>query len=162
MNKTIHIHHQEKIIECTALLVPHRKHLMYKVIFENGYENIFYTDVETGKWIEEDLGFTRLAEMFGGQIRLQHFIPIHVPKILTWHRQVTCNKPFLFGFFNFKKGHHKMYEIYDSRTKYMYTLVEMDEADWQIMGNSNVMNGNVDRAFINQVTKILPLYSANF
>ena len=160
MNKTIHIHHQEKIIECIAMQVPHRKHLMYKAVFDNGYENVFYTDVETGKWIEEDLGFTKLAAMFGEQIRLQHFIPIHVPKILTWHKQLTDEKPLLFGFFNFMKGHHKMYEIYDSRCKYMYTLVEMDEADWQIMGNSNVVNGNIDRAFVNQVTQILPLYSA--
>jgi hypothetical protein len=54
-----------------------------------------------------------------------------------------------------------MYEIYDSRSKYLYTLVEMDERDWQILGNSNVVNGNIDPHFVQMVTRILPLYSAN-
>ena len=47
--------------------IVHRHHNMYKVSFESGYENIFYTDVETGKWIEEDLGFTSLANKVGQQ-----------------------------------------------------------------------------------------------
>jgi hypothetical protein len=59
------------------------------------------------------------------------------------------------------KGHHKMYEIYDSRSKYLYTLVEMEEDNWQIMGNTNVVSGNIDPLFVQMVTRILPLYSSN-
>ena len=49
--------------------ISHRNHNMFKVSFKNEYENIFYTDVETGRWMEEDLGFTRLAEDVGKQIK---------------------------------------------------------------------------------------------
>jgi hypothetical protein len=149
------------MIPGNAIEVPHRQHSMYKVIFENGYENVFYTDVESGKWIEEDLGFTQLAAKIGEQINTAQQNLFHVPKILTWHKQVNDNKVMMFGFFNYMKGHHKMYEIYDSRSKYLYTLVEMDERDWQILGNSNVVNGNIDPHFVQMVTRILPLYSAN-
>ena len=62
MNTTIHIQHNGEMIPGNAIEVPHRQHNMYKIIFDNGYENVFYTDVESGKWIEEDLGFTQLAE----------------------------------------------------------------------------------------------------
>ena len=161
MNTTIHIQHNGEMIPGNAIEVPHRQHNMYKVIFENGYENVFYTDVESGKWIEEDLGFTQLAAKIGEQIRSVLQNPYHVPKILTWHKQVNDNKVLMFGFFNYMKGHHKMYEIYDSRSKYLYTLVQMEERDWQILGNNNVVNGNIDPLFIQMVTRILPLYSIN-
>jgi hypothetical protein len=54
-----------------------------------------------------------------------------------------------------------MYEIYDCRSKYLYTLVEMEEDNWQILGNTNVVNGNIDPLFVQMVTRILPLYSGN-
>lgn len=161
MTTTIHIKHNGEMIPGHAIEVPHRKHNMYKVIFQNGYENVFYTDVETGDWIEEDLGFTQLAAQIGVQIRAILQNPYHVPKLLTWHKQVNDNRVILFGFFNYMKGHHKMYEIYDSRSKYLYTLVEMEEDNWQIMGNTNVVQGNIDPEFVEMVTRILPLYSTN-
>ena len=161
MNTTIHISQNEIIIHGTAKQVAHRQHLMYHVVFDNGYENVFFTDVESGNWIEEDMGFTKLASILGYQFRLLHCNPFHVNKILTWHRQVYNDKLIAFGFFNYMKGHHKMYEIYDSKRKYLYTLVEMDKDDWQIMGNSNLLNGKIDPFFVDQVTRILPLYMAD-
>lgn len=159
MTKTIHIEHNGEMIPGHALEVPHRQHNMFKVVFENGYENVFYTDVESGEWIEEDLGFTKLAAQIGKQIKATLQNPYHVPKLLTWHKQVKDNKLMNFGFFNFMKGHHKMYEIYDSRRKYLYTLVEMEADNWQILGSSNVFKGNIDPLFAQMVTRILPLYS---
>lgn len=161
MTTTIHIQHNGEMIPGHAIEVPHRQHNMYKVIFQNGYENVFYTDVETGEWIEEDLGFTQLAIQIGKQIKATLQNPYHVPKLLTWHKQVNDNRVILFGFFNYMKGHHKMYEIYDCRSKYLYTLVEMEEDNWQILGNTNVVNGNIDPLFVQMVTRILPLYSSN-
>jgi hypothetical protein len=161
MTTTIHIQHNGEMIPGHAIEVPHRQHNMYKVIFQNGYENVFYTDVETGEWIEEDLGFTQLATQIGKQIKATLQNPYHVPKLLTWHKQVNDNRVILFGFFNYMKGHHKMYEIYDCRSKYLYTLVEMEEDNWQILGNTNVVNGNIDTLFVQMVTRILPLYSSN-
>jgi hypothetical protein len=134
---------------------------MYKVSFKNGYENIFYTDVETGRWMEEDLGFTLLAQEVGAQIK--HFMrnPIHVPKLLTWHKQYLDGKLIHFGFFNFMNGNQKFYQIYNSNKKYMYTLVDMDNDEWQILGNASGPGNRVDSIFVRKVIEILPLYTAN-
>ncbi len=143
--------------------ISHRNHLMYKVSFKNEYENIFYTDVESGRWIEEDLGFTELAREVGKQISNFHRNPIHVPKLLIWHHQHSLGDKFIsFGFFSFRKGKHKMYEIYNSNRKYMYTLVDMENDEWQILGNSTSVISQIDPVFVEQVIQILPLYSADY
>jgi len=139
--------------------IVHRHHNMYKVVFKNHYENIFYTDVETGKWIEEDLGFTDLAREVGSQIRTFIRNPIHVPKLLTWHKQIIDDRLISFGFFNFMNGSQKFYQIYNSNKKYMYTLVDMDNDEWQLLGASTSVNKYVDTSFVNQVIQILPLYT---
>jgi len=141
--------------------IVHRHHTMYKVSFKNGYENIFYTDVETGKWIEEDLGFTTLAHEVGKQIKSFMRNPIHVPKLLTWHKQYIKDKLVCFGFFNFMNGNQKFYQIYNANKKYMYTLVDMDNNEWQILGNTSIVGTHIDSAFVRQVIQILPLYTAN-
>ena len=43
----------------------------------------------------------------------------------------------------------------------MYTLVDMDNDEWQILGNSSVPGNKIDAAFVRQVIDILPLYTAN-
>ncbi len=139
--------------------IYNRRHCMYKVYFENGYENIFYTDVETGRWIEEDLGFTELANQVGSQIRSFMRQPVHVPKVLTWHKQYMDDRLVSFGFVSFLKGNHKMYEIYSHNKKYMYTLVEMENDEWQIMGNETMNIKKIDTVFIQHVIHVLPLYS---
>ena len=55
---------------CSAQVtkIDHPYHQSYHVLFEDGYENIFFTDVETGNWIEEDLGETTLAANFGTKL----------------------------------------------------------------------------------------------
>ena len=141
--------------------IVHRHHNMYRVSFKDGYENIFYTDVETGQWIEEDLGFTMLAEDIGKQIKSFMRNPIHVPKLLTWHKQYINGKLLSFGFFNFMNGSQKFYQIYNANKKYMYTLVDMDNNEWQILGNSSILGSQVDSVFVRQVIDILPLYTAN-
>ncbi|MEO6491088.1 MAG: hypothetical protein ABIO04_14185 [Ferruginibacter sp.] len=141
--------------------IAHRHHNIFKVSFQNGYQNIFYTDVETGKWIEEDLGFTALAFEVGKQIKPLLKNPIHVPKLLTWHKQFINDKLICFGFFNFMNGSQKFYQIYNASKKYMYTLVDMDNDEWQILGNSATISSHIDAAFVHQVIQILPLYTAS-
>lgn len=141
--------------------IVHRHHNMYKVVFKNSYENIFYTDVETGQWIEEDLGFTELAAEVGKQIKDFMKNPIHVPKLLTWHRQLVNDKLVCFGFFNFMNGNQKFYQIYNSNKKYMYTLVDMENNEWQILGNNSITGSHIDTGFARQIIEILPLYIAN-
>ena len=141
--------------------IANRHHKMFKVLFKNDYENIFFTDVETGQWIEEDLGFTHLAKEVGIQVKDFLVNPIHVPKLLTWHKQETSDGLITFGFFNFMKDKYKMYEIYNQNKRYMYTLVDMDHEEWQILGNNSLAINNIDPIFIEHVIQILPLYWAN-
>jgi len=159
MNEILHM----PIDGCySAILVteiPHKHHVMFKATLESGYSNIFYNDVETGLWIEEDLGFTELAHNIGEEVKKMKLKPIHIPKLLTWHKLELNNKTVRFGFFSFMNGDHKMFEIYDSSKKYMYTLVEMPDEDWQIMGHDNVRVDTLDSNFIHKVTKVLPLYA---
>jgi hypothetical protein len=161
MNNIIYLHIDGVESLAWTTEIVHRHHSMYKVSFKNGYENIFYTDVETGKWIEEDLGFTTLADEVGKQIKTFMRNPIHVPKLLTWHKQYIKDKLICFGFFNFMNGNQKFYQIYNANKKYMYTLVDMDNDEWQILGNSSILGSHIDSAFARRVIEILPLYTAN-
>jgi hypothetical protein len=141
--------------------IVHRHHNMFKVSFKDGYENIFYTDVETGNWIEEDMGFTELATEVGSQIRSFMRNPIHVPKLLTWHKQLIDDRLVSFGFFNFMNGNQKFYQIYNAGKKYMYTLVDMDNDEWQILGNTGLHTDCIDTGFVHRIIQILPLYTAD-
>ena len=140
--------------------IPNRQHNMFKLTFQNNYENVFFTDVETGRWVEEDMGFTALAQEVGKQIKNFMKNPFHVPKLLTWHKQIINGNLFCFGFFNYKKGSNKLYEIYNINKKYMYTLVDMDNDEWQILGNPAMAVGKLDPVFVNCVINTLPLYTA--
>jgi hypothetical protein len=161
MSKTITLQYYGEEITAMAIEIQNRHHHMFKVVFDNGYENIFFTDVETGQWLEEDLGFTALAKEVGKQVKLYSGNLFHVPRMLTWHRQLINDEPICFGFFNYMKDKYKMYEIYHVNKKYLYTLVEMDNDEWQILGNNMQVLGNIDRYFVEQVIQILPLYWAN-
>lgn len=159
-----------KIITCTidgiateglATEIIHRHHYMYQVSFSNGYENIFFTDVETGDWLEEDLGFTSLAAEVGMQVSgsLRHLF--HVPKQLTWHHQPENNKRLSFGFIHIMNGNQHFYQVYNASRKYLYTLVEMENDEWHILGCSlAISNYYLDTTFAKLVTAILPRYTS--
>ena len=142
--------------------VSNKMHNMFRIVFKDGYENIFYTDVESGRWIEEDLGFTELAMKVGSQIREFIKSPVHVPKLLIWHKESLENHSYHFGFFCFSKGRFKMYEIYNNNKKYMYTIVDMQNDEWQILGNTTASTNKIDRLFIDHIIQVLPFYSENF
>ena len=159
MKTTMHLQYGEAGTNALITEIPHGSHTMYKVIFESGYENIFFSDVESAKWIEEDLGFTQLAQQLGKQVKLLSPTLFHVPKILTWHKQYIDGKLLLFGFYIYMKGPHKMYEIYNSNKKYVYTLADMDNEEWQILSVPNETLNKIDQISIQHIIQILPFYS---
>jgi hypothetical protein len=135
---------------------------IFRVVFKDGYENIFYKDVETGRWMEEDLGYTILAQEVGNQISHFMFSPIHVPKLLIWHTDIIQNKYFRFGFISHIHGEHTMYEIFNAEKKFLYTLAENNnDGDWQILSNRPSQITEKDRKFIEQVIQALPQYAEN-
>lgn len=141
--------------------IENKQHSMFKVLFKNGYENIFFTDVESGQWMEEDLGFTILAKEIGTQIKSLIKNTVHVPKALIWHKQEIDDILISFGFVHFRKENFKMYEIYNANRKYMYTLVEMDNEEWQILGNNTLDIKSINPVFLEYIIQILPLYWAD-
>lgn len=137
-------------------VMPFRNN-MFRVQFENGYENIFYTDVETGAWIEEDLGYTQLAALVGEQINKSFHYPVHVPKILTWqyYQQDLGNK--IFGYYNYKMGGCNMFEIYNSNKKYLFTLSENHKNEWQILVTNFNKMCHLNLDLLSQVTSALSM-----
>src|SRR5438045_3011528 len=73
-------------------------HKMVHVIFEDGYENVFFTDIETGEWIEQDLGFTSLARAVGILGRNNNTETFPIQKLIWFHENSTAAKPLHFGF----------------------------------------------------------------
>ena len=138
---------------------PYKNHSMFHVLFENEYENIFFVDVETGKWIEEDLGFTQLALNVGKAIKEFLRNPVHVPKILTWHKCMYGNKSINFGFLPYFNGNHKMYDIYGSNKKFMYTLMEMDKLEWQLIGCHTMTESELNVDVAQKIVQVLSMYS---
>lgn len=162
MNNLIYLQVDGADTTAWIMEISNRHHNMFKVCFSNGYENIFFTDVETGRWIEEDLGFTDLAQVVGRHLRPFLKSPVHVPRVLVWHHQVYDKKILNFGFFCYNKGKHKLYEIYGANRKYLYTLMDMENDEWQILGNSTISINRIDPVFVEQVIQILPLYSEDY
>lgn len=160
MNLILELEVEGGIIHVTVEEVSHRHHNMLRASFKNGYENIFYTDVETGEWIEEDLGFTQLASALGKKIKKHLRSPYHVPKLLTWHNQLINGHCFKFGFFPFLNGNQKLYQIYNANRKFLYTLTEMENEEWQILGNMNNRYAPIDIFYLKKIIKTLPLYSS--
>lgn len=162
MHNTINFNYNGEALAAWVFEMPNKHHHVFRVCFSDGYENIFYTDPETGCWMEEDLGFTHLATLVGQNIRPFIKNPVHVPKLLQWHCQDFDNRLLNFGFFCYTNGRHKLYEIYNANKKYLYTLMDMDNDEWQILGNSTTSINKIDPIFLDKIIKILPLYSEDY
>lgn len=135
---------------------------LFRVTFSNGYENIFFKDVETGRWVEEDLGFTDLATQVG--IAAMPFArqPIHVPKVLVWHHENFLGHYVTFGFYAYETESNRQYEVYHQNKKYLFTLVLNDTGAWQVMDARSHKIPYLDQAFLDAVVHILPLYEEDY
>jgi len=141
--------------------IPNRKQLMYHVHFKEGYENIFYRDVENGQWIEEDLGFTYLAKQVGEQICRQYASLPHVPKLLHWEYQPDKNSLGAFGYFQYRNFNHTLYEIYNAGHRYLYTLMLDNSGNWQVMGTNTEIKKAGNSDFIHEVIAVLKQHCTN-
>lgn len=129
----------------------------YRVVFENGYQNIFFKDVESGNWMEEDLGFTDLAKQLGNKVMPFEVEPVHVPRKLYWHGSPK-NPSSRFGFYPYRDGEKKLFEVYHFNKKYLYSLEWMDDS-WSIFKvNQKLLDGDLVNLF-DHVMKTLPLYT---
>ena len=154
---SIGINTKRGTITATVLKAMHYRNNIFRVCFENGYENIFYTNVENGKWIEEDLGYTLLAELVGTQINKLLLYPVHVPKILTWQYSVLKPNYRVFGYYAYHKGNCLMFEIYNRNNKYLYPLQEIENEEWQILHSGTNTMHNINRELLEFITSSLSI-----
>ncbi len=154
---TICINTKRGSITASALRVIHYRNNIFLVSFQNGYQNIFYTDVENGKWIEEDIGYTKLASLVGEQINKYLHYPVHVPKILRWQYGVLGQNSRVFGYYGYRNGNCNMFEIYNSNKKYLYTLLEIENEEWQILHNGFNTVHHINRELLEFITASLDI-----
>lgn len=112
--------------------ITHPVHCMVHAEFENGYENIFFADVETGDWVEQDLGFTRLASMIGDHLQ-NSYTGYHIArKELVWHHGFCNDQLIEFGYHRELTAGYPVYEIFATNRRYMFTLVKLKNDQWQL------------------------------
>jgi hypothetical protein len=109
----------------------HPLHLMYQVQFDDGYENIFFTDPETGCWIEQDLGKTELAFVLGEQLSQLSNETIKTRSV-TWLDLMDTKESFHFGYHQYRISEFPAFEIYSWNKRYLYTLVQIESTAWQV------------------------------
>ena len=115
------------------LKIYHPVHLMAHVRFPDGYENIFFTDVESGKWTEQDLGFTELARLFGEQYKFKSTGEKSIYKKLVWHFCIHDGKPFHFAYCQYKIFDFSTFEIYSPNRRYLFAMVCVSSTEWKVI-----------------------------
>lgn len=120
--------------------------------FENGYENIFFIDLETGNWVEQDLGFTQLAEVLGPQ--LKYILHDHscLKKPFNWCKKTLNHRIYHFGYCAYGSDKEKVYELFASNRRYMFTLIKKAKNRWQIL----LMPGTKNWAYNKKYLEIVP------
>jgi len=117
----------------TLTEISHPMHCMYLAEFDDEYENIFYSDPRTGKWIEQDIGFTALADMVCKKLQ-KLGAPICMPaKNIVWHHQYDRGKWLHFGYSPCFYNNQLTYEIYASNHRFMFNLTRKTGDDWQVI-----------------------------
>lgn len=114
--------------------INHKYHLMYR-IWVGEYSNIIFRDAETGRWIEEDLGFTSLAQKLGVQLLKKKLHSLFIPKKINWqpfHKTVQ-----MFGYYAAPLGDSTLYEIYGDNRKFKYSLLHKGLYDWELLQQYN-------------------------
>src|ERR671913_428184 len=104
MEEKIKIDYNSKSTEGLVEELYHPIHLMYRVRFEDGYENIFFTDVDSGKWLEQDIGFTALAAVVGEKIGAVYSKSTRIKRKLHWYYLEEEPVPVNFAFYYYKLG----------------------------------------------------------
>ena len=136
--------------------VDHPHHQLYHVVFEDGYENIFFTDVQTGEWIEEDLGKTALAAALGEKLLQLQDISVTGPalKRLSWCRASIADMVVNFGFFSYRENARTIFEVYSVNHKFLCNLVKNNNGRWMMYGNHRA---TMEYQYTNQLHVIVSL-----
>jgi hypothetical protein len=155
MVKPILLVYEERLYTAEISEIFHPMHWMFHVHFNDGYENIFFSDVETGKWVEQDLGFTPLAELVGKKI--ESHIPKDnvVRKSLNWYHEEYGGRSINFGYHLFIVDGFYTYEIFAANKRYMFTLVKVNNELWQLFKVPGMAGWNYNEDYIEEIPFII-------
>lgn len=131
MDHTITINVEGATQSVTLSEMVHPIHCMFHAVFEDGYENIFFMDVESGGWVEQDVGFTSLAAMIGKRVERLYYFD-WVQKMITWFEDEENGKHIHFGYHADNTAGYLVYEIFAPNRRYMFTLVKLQSHVWQL------------------------------
>ena len=156
MKKIIYLEINDALQAAVVKEIAHPRHLVFHVSFENGYENIFFSDVESGKWLEEDMGFTQLAETVGHSVSHQFSDTVLIPRPLVWQKIDGFT---IFGFYNYSYENNEIYEIYRPNRKFMCYLLRTAKNDWYLLKTHSIFKcKEVDIKAVERITDILEEY----
>jgi hypothetical protein len=156
MNHAAYLKFEETTSKVIVEEIYNPIHQMVHVIFEDGYENVFFTDIETGGWIEQDLGFTSLGQAVGKLICSDDPAKKTTRKIV-WYHENNGKKPLHFGFLKYHSAGNTFYAIFASNKRYMFTLFKNKHL-WKVLSHVNLHSWNFDLDYFQEVPFILDMY----
>lgn len=159
MSDIIHLTIQGGRAAVLITVLRTKQQLSVEAIFENGYQNVFFVDVQSGEWVEEDLGFTQLARIIGESVNSMNLKSVHIPKQLVWHHFKYKKGVKTLGFYGYLDGNTKLFDVFDCNYKYLFTLQSISEDDWMFLTNSNINMEKIDPIILQEIITVLPLYA---
>ncbi len=137
MDQIVYLEIENDVRPDIVSAIEHPHHLLYHVVLEDGYGNMFFTDVETGEWIEEDLGKTTLAGALGEKLQQLHgFSTNNRPlKRLSWCRASIADMVVNFGFYSYVENNLTIFEVYGVNHKFLCNLVKNKKGRWVMYGS---------------------------
>jgi hypothetical protein len=137
--------------------IEHPKQDMVFVLFDSGYENIFFRDVESGCWIEQDLGNTDLANQVGESRK--NFLGNPDRQLeLKWLHIKTCKHTYGFGFFKYPTREGYAFDIYYSNRRFMFTVSKSDDEVWYAIQYGGEADWDFRPGWISELPRILEPY----
>jgi hypothetical protein len=155
MDRIVYLTIENDIRSARVTAVEHPHHQLYHVLFEDGYENMFFTDAETGNWIEEDLGETTLAEAVGAKLGQLPGVAAKTFKPLSWCRATIAGLVVNFAFYSYRQNESTVFEVYSGNRKFLCNLVKNKKGSWIMYGS---YREGMEHQYTNQLHVIISLF----
>jgi len=138
MVQRITIRYDDQPWEGLVTEIEHPVHFMYHILFEDGYENIFFTDPETDRWIEQDIGESQVAQLVGEE--LTRMMPASQKRgclAINWFYGSFQEKLVHFGYHRYNLDEFIVFEIFAPNKRFLYTLVKLKKDHWKVFRLAN-------------------------
>jgi len=162
MTNKIRVNHENELLEGEFTELGHHLHIMYHIKFTNGYENIFFTDAESGEWIEEDLGFTSLAASVGKTLSLYTEAEEKRRVEIKWYNDKGNGGSVHFGYHQYWVVNWSVFEIFAPNKRFLFTMIKIDDTHWQLVYSKEQPGWEMSAGTIHELPQILEEHIAQF